>query len=174
MFASTRQVHVCCGERVLQLSLSLSREPELTQRGFEVREVPVSKAAFVSNNQDGGENARDECTAPHLVVGDGDELEVALLGPAADDLGERVRQPHLRFFGTKKSNRQQRSNVDPGPSKRMDTCKRAHEVCTSTRNRLRSLRLHRHICATWPYERESRETNLKRRGSPHVPTDAPL
>lgn len=28
-------------------------------------------------------------------MGDGDELEVALLRPAADDLGERVRQAHL-------------------------------------------------------------------------------
>ena len=105
MFTSTRQKHVCCGERVLHYS------PGSLKRGFEFRQVPVSKAAFVTNNQDGGENARDECTAPHLVVGDGDELEVALLGPAAYDLGERVRQPHLRFVVTKKSNRQQRGNV---------------------------------------------------------------
>lgn len=33
--------------------------------------------------------------APHLVVRDGDQLEVGLLGPAADDLGQCVRQPHL-------------------------------------------------------------------------------
>lgn len=70
-------------------------------------------------------------TAPHLVVGNGDELEVALLGPAADDLRERVRQPHLWVFGCGANQETTLNNsIRTSLDKNIDTC-----MLRSTRSR---------------------------------------
>ena len=44
---------------------------------------------------------------PHLVVRDGHQLEVALLGPAADDLRQRLCQSHLLERHEQKQNQAQ-------------------------------------------------------------------